>query len=401
MKNRLKLTFNNLFYNKKTNIITILCLVFCSMFMLFPAGAMHSSTIIENTSEYIANVAENHTKSGKYLGLLIEPSKDDKKVNNPYYEFHSLYAIFREGMATYAGVANADRTHSVTITDIGDGINYSFLSVDTGFGVKEYYRNDEGEMVYKQEFYPLELMFYSNHPMIIGSYSFIYISQSKADALLDKNGLEHTRINYQSLLNTLVNVNIDGVEYKFAIDNIYLEHNYFYEALHEVIGDFILGGQKYPNNIKRQGLFFLRNYFFQNKYFIEYATTLYSASDFSFSLLERNLVDNYNIDYSKVVFTINNKNVISTIFLIFSILLLLVSLCLICFGIYEFNIYHHLLTGGVLLGPYFIFWFIHLISKNAIWFSSFAVSSELWVALAFIIIYLFLLFYKKGKQPNN
>lgn len=400
MKNRLKLIFNNLLYNKKTNIIAIVCLVFCSMFMLFPAGAMHSSTIIENTSEYIANVAENHTKSGKYLGLLIEPSKDDKKVNNPYYEFHSLYAIFREGMATYAGVANADRAHSVTITDIGDGINYSFLSVDTGFGVKEYYRNDEGEMVYKQEFYPLELMFYSNHPMIIGSYSFIYISKSKADALLDKNGLEHSRSNYQSLLNTIINVDIDGVEYKFAIDNIYLEQNYFYEALHEVIGDFILGGHKYPNSIKRQSLFFLRNYAFQNKYFIEYATNLYSTTDFSFRLLERNLSNDYKIDYSKIIFETTDGNAKSTTLLVLALLLIVAAFVLMCFGIYEFNVCHHFIMGAALFSPYFIFWLIHLFSKNAIWFSNFAVSWELWIALGFVVIYLIVLFFKREKQKN-
>ena len=90
---------------------------------------MNSSTTVENTSEYLADVAANHTVNGTYAGLMIEPKDgSSKKINNPYYEFHFLYGIFREGLATYVGTVNADRSHTVKLKELDEDINFSFLN---------------------------------------------------------------------------------------------------------------------------------------------------------------------------------------------------------------------------------------------------------------------------------
>lgn len=371
--------------------------------MIFPAGALHSSTTIENTAEYLADVAENHTVNGLYAAMMIEPKDgSDKKVNNAYNEFHYLYGIFREGLATYAGVANADKSHSVKLKEIDEDINFSFLNVDTGFGVVDIKDEDGKHKYYKQEFYPLKLMFYSNHPQVEGANSFLYISQSRANSILDKYHLEHTTENYQKILNKkeyLVTLEFDGVEYKFAIDNIYLEENYFYEALNEAIGEFFLAGQWYPSNIKRQGLFFLRNYAYQNKFYIQYATKLYSLDDFDFKVLESNFKDGFKIDKSKLVYAGNKAGDIGAVtLLIFSICFLILSLLIMYFGVFNFSIMNHSLVAASALFPYLFFWILHLITKSEFLLSDFSTTSVIWCLIGFVAIYLFLFLIKRKKK---
>lgn len=364
---------------------------------------MHSSTTVENTSEYLADVAENHTTNGRYAAMMIEPNNEtDKKINNPYYEFHYLYGIFREGLATYVGSANADKSHSIKLKEIDEDVNFSFLNVDTGFSVKKYYTDESGNMIYKQEFYPLELMFYSKHPMIPGSFSFFYISQRRADSILEKRGLPHsTRDDYSKLLNTLTTVEFDGVEYQYAIDNIYLEQNYFYDALNEVMGEFFLGGARYPNNLKKQGLFFLRNYSYQNKYYIQYAAQLYSLSEFDYKILDYNFNDGFKIDESKLIYkSESNADIFAIFILVFAIVLLISAVTLLFFGTYEFTILNHAFVAGASFLPYFLFWVIHVISNNVFIFSNFSTSCELWCLIGLTVFYLVIMLIKRQRREK-
>ena len=395
---------NKILHNKRANLLSVLVLIFVSLLIIFPIGALHSSSVVENTSEYLADVAENHTTNGKYAAMMVEPNDEtDKKINNPYYEFHYLYGIFREGLATYAGSVNADKNHSIKLKEIDDDINFSFLNVDSGFGVKEYYVDDDGNMIYKQEFYPLELMFYSNHPILPGSFSFFYISQRRADSILEKRGLPHsTREDYSKLLNTLTTVEFDGVQYQYTIDNIYLEQNYFYEALNEVMGEFFLGGHRYPNSIKRQGIFFLRNYAYQNKYYIQYSTGLYPLKDFDYQILDHNFKENFTIDDSKLVYASKiNLDVLVVFLIIFAITLLIAAAALILFGRFEFSILNHICIACAVFVPYLLFWIIYAITKSTIIFSNFSTTYEMWCVVAFIAIYLIIMLFKKQKKEKE
>ena len=391
---------SSLLTNKKHNFIIIISLLFVSLLCLFPSGAVHSSSAVENTSEYLSDVAVNHTVNGQYVAMMVEPNDNtNKKVNNPYTEFHYLYGVFREGHATYAGAVNADKSHSITIKEIDEDVSFSFLSVDSGFGVKEYYKDSSNETVYKHEYYPLELMFYSDHPLIPGQFSFLYISQSRANSLLDKQGLDHTKENYKKLQNSLITLSFDGDEYQFAIDNIYYERNYFYNALNETMGEFLFGGAKYPSGIKRQGLFFLRNYAYQNLYYIQHATMQYSLADFNFKILERNFKDGFLIDQNKLIYEGNSSyNYVSVLIVAFSITLLFGVVCLIYFGSYEFNYRNNLVFAGAALLPYFIFWIIHAITKSAILFSIFSITCEIWTLVGITIVYLILYLIKRAKS---
>lgn len=382
--------------NKKVNLITILSLIFLSLFILFPAGALHSSSQVERTSEYLADVAANHTTSGKYAAMVVEPNDEtEKQVNNAYTEFLLLYGLFREGLATYATVRNADKSHSVLLKEIEDGANYSFLNIDNGYGTVPYKDH------YKHEWYPLEVMFYSDHKGVPGAVSFVFISQSKANLLLDKQGREHTEENYKSLLHSVITLDMDGKDYKFYIDNIYLENNYFYEALHEVMGDFFLGGTFYPKTFKRQAMFFLRDYAYQNKYYINHATSLYSENDFNYFILNRNFKDDFRINENNVVYFGNaNGNVACILLTILSVLFLSGAILLIALGVYEFSVKNTLIVTLSTLLPYAVFWITYLVCKNVLFFSNFATNCEIWFILAFVISYIVIFLFKRKHKTK-
>ncbi len=390
--------------NKKWGIIAIASLIFTSLILLFPAGALNSSTQLEKTANYLTDVVSNHTVSKQYLGLLVEPKDDsDKKTNDSVSEFRYLYGNFKETKATYISSINADKTHSVYFKNIDDNTNYSFLNNDHGFGTPEY----KGH--YKTEVYPLELMFLGRHlvPSELQTLpegalytNFIYISQTNADKLLIRDGLEPNEENYKSLLGKYVHLEIDTVDYFFWIEDIYLETNYFYEAVNEVIGDFFMCGG-YPKNFKKQALFFLRDYSFPNKYYIEYSTTTYSTKYYDYKILEHNLVDDYSIDQNKfIIETKTIRNVASILLIVLSVSLALASLTLVLLAKYALNVVNHIEIGGALFVPYIIFWIISLLFKNTLILSNFTTSWVIGVILGFVILYILILCYKKMSRLN-
>lgn len=379
--------------NKITTFFLVFSLIFCSLTLLFPAGALHSSTKIEATSEYIADIAENHSKNGKYAAMMVEPKDGStQKIRDSYDEFLALYGIFREGLATYSEAVNADKTHNVSIKELNNGVNYSFFHIDRGYGAEPY----KGH--YKTMTYPLEVMFNNKHPYDPKG-SFVYVSQSVADKLLDSQGKEHNEANYKSLIHYFITIEIDGKKVKYYIDNIYYEINYFYDALYEVMGDFIVGGAYYPPGVfKKQGIFFLRNYSYQNEYYINYATSIYPSTDFDYRLLERNLDKDFVVDYSRINLFVNNQfNYVCYLILSVCILLLVLSILLLIFGDFTVTLKNHLLIALALFGPYLIFFLAHLIFKNVMLFSSFSTMCCLWCCLVYIILYIFVCVIKKRK----
>lgn len=379
---------------KASFIIPLVC-IFCSILFIFPAGLFYSSTSIETTSEYIAEIAGNHTISGKYAAMMVEPNDSTTKtIRDSYDEFLYLYGIFREGLATYAEAVNSEKSHTVKISELNNNTNFSFFHIDRGYGAEPYKDH------YKTLTYPLEVMFSNRHPYDPKA-SFVYVSQSVADKLLDSEGKEHTDENYKNLIHTYITLEIDGKNTVYYIDNIYFETNYFYEALYEVMGDFIVGGAYYPPGVfKKQGLFFLRNYAYQNEYYIEYATSIYPSSDFQYSILERNLKDGFKVDYGKIQFFKNTRyDFLSIFLLVISILLLLFSLSILFFSKSALSLKKHIAVFASLFLPYFIFWIIHKLSNSTILFSSFSTISVLWFMLSFIFLYLvlFIVKYKRSK----
>ena len=396
---------NKIKKNKKINLVILLCSIFVSLSLLFPAGLLSGSTKIEQTADYLADVAQNHTQNGLYSGLIVEPNDStDKEITNSVKEFRYLYGIFKERLATYVSTMNATHTHEVHLTQVDSEINFSFLHNDSGNSYKEYNGH------YKHEVYPLELMLPADHIKKGGKEElpsgeqytgFIYISETRARELMPVKGITYDEDNpynsYKKLLGKYVTVEIDSKEYFYWIESVYLQDNYFSRAINEVVGEFIFCSA-YPSNVfKKQALFFLRNYSFQNKFYIDYLSKNYAHSDFNYHLLRYNIEDNFTIDESKLVFYSESSDAGSVVLVVFSVLLALIGL--VTFYISDFNktLMYHLLVGAALLSPYLIFLIIHFVSKSVLLFSSFSTIWEFGVVLFFVLCYILILLIKRDK----
>ena len=143
-------------------------------------------------------------------------------------------------------------------------------------------------------------------------------------------------------------------------------------------------------------MFFLRNYAYQNKYFIEYATQLYSKSDFNYKLLDYNFTNKIKLDSGRIVFFASSKGQVGCVLLtILSALLLLCAMVIVAIGKFEFVIKNHFIIAGSIFLPFVIFWIVHSISKDPLLFSYYSTSCVMWFVLAFIIFYLPLLLIKR------
>lgn len=353
--------------NKKTLKVLFMSIVIAGYSLTYIAGCFHPNTIIEETSNYLAFVAKNYTKGGNYVPLVIEP-KDAKKSQmiDPVLELYNLYDVFKGNSPSYTSIINSNHDHNIHFKDFNTDKNLSCVYVKSGFNTVEYKDH------YKHEFFPLEVMFKREK---IGPTlpRMMYISVSHANKILDLNSMEHSTENYKWLCTQSATVVIDGVDYEYSIEDIYYEYNVYYSSIKDCAGDFLFVSQGYPDTIKNQSMYFLSEYSFRNKYFIEYANNLYSTADYDYSIGINNFKEGVSLDVSKLIFAPTSKYpAIPALMVIFSILLISVSLfVLIASNISESILYSSLFLAMSLF-PYIIFRVVSLLSESVLFFSSFS-----------------------------
>lgn len=357
-------------------------LLFFGFSLLFPAGFFAPASYLDDFCEYSASLAKNHTTSGTYLSMVVEPKSFDRPMGDTRDDFTSLYGVFRENKASFAGTVNAERSHTIFLPEVyGEDRNLAFLYVTTpGFTNVEY------KGAWKHEYYPIQLMFkgVSKSP---GTYSFCYLPRSYADVLLRKSGLELTTENYESLLGKTVDITIDGASYTWTIGDIYLEVNYYYEAVHETIGDFLLVYNRFPDDMKKQALFLLTDYGFQNKFITQYANGKYNFSDYEYFFGTNNIVTSTEVDQSVFAKMNAGGNLVGLS------LLLALSLCFLVAGLVFTWLFAvpESLSGVVALAasavlPLGIFALAFLFHRNWLWFSSFTRECYLFALLVTVLL---------------
>lgn len=391
--------YKKLFQIKESNKVKIFITLISVLFLIsfsfcFISGSMNSKTKVEQTAEYVANVVKNHTKNGKYAALLVEPNeKTDKNLIDTGLELYNLYGVFRENIASYVSTVNADHQYDVRFKSISTS-NLSYVYVTSGFNTVPYHGH------FKHEYYPLELMF-KRDKMNPGFNSLIYISQSQADKILDLDGLEHSTENYQSLLNTKVVLTTNGAEKEWQIEDIYLEQNYFYDAVTECAGEFVFAwsSDAFLKGPKKQSLYFLSSYSFRNLFYFDYATALYPQSDFNYKVSDYNFLDEYKIDASMLIFSTNSQDQIgSFLILSFGILLVVSNLIIVYFLLSNIKWWYHIVFGISAITPYLVFKLIYLITGSITFFSIFATTANMIILLIAIFLYVIIVLMKKRKN---
>lgn len=365
----------------------IVGVLFFSFSCLFPAGGFNKLTENEYLAEYASNIVNDHTKSKEYASLIVE-SKDSNKYQPlpTEIEFHNLFGVFGENKANYVGAVNADKRHSIFFKDILEDVNLSFIYIqNAGFNNVEY------NGAWKHEYYPLQLMFKGKH-FFEDAFSFLYISQSQADLFLNKLGLEKNESNYESLIGTKIVILFDNIEYVWAIANIYLETNYFYDAIYDVMGNFVFGYNKYPNGINKQALYFLREHNFQNKYYFTYVKSQYPMENYSYKIGTYNIFDNFEVNNDLLIKAPFVNNTVSCLLFAFSIIGIVLSCVFMYLVRYPKKIINIFPLLAGLLVPYLIFYLIYFIKHNIFVFSylslSFYIILVLLVSSFFLIVFI-------------
>lgn len=361
-------------------------LIFASLSVSISTGFVSNDANAEILSNDISNFVKTNTNGAEYLGVTVEKnieghiySRDDNDA-----EFLRLYGVFSQKRVTFAAGFNLNKKNNISVGEFdhreGED-NYSMIYVGQTMCV-------EYEDVYKHDPYPLLFKF----PLVrkeIKQRAYdlkfsISISESRAKELLikklpEKDPDDFTDDDYlKNIIGSSISVSVDGFEQTYLIQDIYLERDYYYDCLKEMVGDFlVLTDFNYPKsgvekNLRQQRLYLFNEYPYQTEFFFDYLNSAYPDGDSIFSLVTYNFVDKdkdagFILGFRNLL---NQKsNVWGTIFIVFSILLAFLSLIYAILCEIYLNKTSLIICFITLFIPYAIFKLVFLITGNVKVFS--------------------------------
>lgn len=380
--------------NKKllSNIFNIIALSF-----VFVGGVFSKSTRFEEIADYATQVVINNTENQKYCAITVEKGKNSNDLYNADSEFHNLYGVFRQEKVTFASAINADKKHDISIENITGNLSMFYFGTIGSYEYKGHYRHTT---------FPLEFMFDEKDTYSVGRYH-VYLSQKQADQYLSSkigekaNG--YSSEDYESLISTLIPVKIDNQTFDFVIQNIYYNHNYYYDGLTEVMNDFIGINYYLPLDLRseQKHMYFMSEYTYQNRYFMNYINENYNSKEYVVKVLHNNIVDVIDDKYLLSFYysdQIANFDWLFVVCIIISVILYTISLILM----FELNIENKydsktfVLQMVLLFVPYLIFHLLSLVLHNNFLMS--AISTKINGILVFIYFLICLILHYVAKN---
>lgn len=398
------------FLDLKTSIIAFSLVLFGSVSLLV-SGSTNSDTTIYKSASYIADLVEKHNDVD-HIAVVAE-QKENGLVPDTASELRGLYGAFGNRESNYAGTINASKNYDITFADFNIDNRISFVYVQMGTQVSNK-KDDDGTVHHRMEFYPLELMFefYPNSPT--NFFSFLYLSTSQAREVIkqrypdmfDNNATMDELLNNESfvlkckeIIGTGVNIRFGETIKNYQITNIFYENDYFYNIVHNTIGEFLVGYNQYPAGYQKQATYFLNKYEYQNKFYLDYIKQRYTKDDFNFNV---SCVDLANtIDQNKALdFLENTNNFASISFLIISIVLILTAFT-IMFRFKLLNLTFIIYSFLSLILPYIFGFLLWKITGKIAFFSPYFTTVFLIYLLCISIFFLCCILIKKWKTPKK
>ncbi len=369
---------------------------FLGITLIFAGGFFSSNTRLEKISEYATKVAVEHTKNGKICALTVEKTKESGPLPDSTTEFYNLYGTFKQEKITFASAINADKRHNITINNISD--NLSFLYAGPSGTIK--YNGH-----YKHFVLPIETMFGGVDVSSVSDYA-AYISETHANKMLEnlgvlkKDGDKYTGNDYESLIKQPLKINIDGTEYTFGICNIYYQQNYYYEGVSETIGDFIMVSYYLPNNLRteQQNIYFMSNYTYQNKYFMNHINNVYSSKKYSLKVNPYNIVGEIDEElltsfyYSSSIRSLDWLNIV---FIVHGILFLALSLLCFFATLESTSKLSCFINIVWLFSPYILFSLLFILTGNVCFLSEVSCKVNAFCVLTYLTVILILFKFKE------
>ena len=348
----------------------------CSLFLI---GSINDKTKNEEVSYQLASIAKNDSFGGDYCTGIVE-KKDDSKKNlpSPYDEFLQLRGLFRHSDFVYASTYNADKSQTINLTEYSSSTNLSVLCSDRFSNWKK------SDGTYNQEVYPLYLVF-EGVKTTPGDYSWCYISESQAKAILIERNIEPITENYIKLISTSTTIVFDGEIHSVTIGDIFYERGGYFENLTKTIGEFILMPQKAPKSFKNQACYFFTPFPYQNSFYLARMYALYDSGSFSLRISELNLKNTSNVDACLKAYYHSTSAGLTALSWILFVAIIGTSLYLIylCFKKKLLSSFGNCVLIVLCFAlSFYIFRIIYLVSNSVLFFSH---SSLICFAIMFLI----------------
>ena len=388
---------------KKHSALFSVCLAIIGSTLIFVSGFFSSNTELEKISEYATNVVVEHTKNKNLCAVTVEKSSDSGVIPDSTTEFHNLYGTFKQEKITFASAVNADKRHNIVLDDVSDNLSFLYCGP---VGTIEYNGH------FKHYVLPIETMF-SDDADVSGISDYIaYISENHANALLEKSGAlkesdgTFSEKDYLSLIKQPISVTIDGQTSIFVIRNIYYQSNYYYEGLNDVMGDFIMVSYYLPDNLRseQQNMYFMSDYTYQNKYFMNYINTVYSSKKYLLKVNHYNIVGEINDDYLLSFYyspILKNLDWLNSLFIVLSVVLLLASFISLYFSLNKYPVLKCLVNFSVLFVPYLFFYMLYKTTGNVSFLSESSSKFNLFAILIYGIMIVLLLAFRNKININR
>lgn len=432
-------------FKRKETIISC-AVAFLSFSLIFPAGLLSNETKDEICAEYYSQIASKHTIGGgdkKLSGLIVEPKPDHgaSMMYDTQTEINNIWGAFKGENASFAPVINANKEVNIRFSG-EEGVkfstsNLSILYSSVGDSTEGYhYKKIYNEETHKEEMVPIDYKFqcsplatmFSSSRSGMQSQIYIYISQKQAENKLKADGVEIINEDtLRSLLNTTVDIDFNGELRTCIIHNIYLDnfkheykfpnsdkkYNYYYGTdVGTILGDFIFisiyafQSGVFPQSLVKQGMYFMSEYAYRNKFYFEYARDCYSPADYSFKYATANLKSGFVPDDIILQKAVNAGGSNVGCALLTTLLSLMFAANLIF--IFLFRLFTSPLSltliGVSSIVPYLLFRLIFAITKSVSIFSSYSTILNLVLLIILAIsMFVLVLFTKvvKKKEVSN
>ncbi len=432
-------------FKRKETLISC-AVVFLSFSLIFPAGVLSNETKDEICAEYYSSIASKYTIGGgdkKLSGLIVEPKPghDVSMAYDTQTEINNIWGAFKGENASFAPVINANKEVNIQFNgEEGQKYSVNNLSVlysSLGVAAEPYhfveqFDKETGEkkkipIDYKFQCSPLATMFPSSRNGW-QSNLYIYISQKHAENKLKSEGKEINEESFRSLLNSTVDIDFNGEIKTCVINNIYLDnfkheysfpylghkYNYYYGTdVGTILNDYVFvmlyatKSEVIPKCISsKQGMYFMSEYAYRNKFYFEYARDCYSPADYSFKYATANLKSGFVPDDSILQKAVNAVGSNVGCALLTTLLSLMFAANLMF--IFLFRLFTSPLSLALIgvssLVPYLLFRLIFAITKSVSIFSSYSTILDLVLLIILAIsMFVLVLFTKvvKKKEVSN
>lgn len=388
---KIKIQFKSMF-NKSSLSILIVSLVFLSSSIV--TGIFASKTKIEETSHYIASVVKTKVPTKDLLAITLESESSTSSLPDSYQQFNQLYNTFRQTRITFTCGFNLTQEENISIDEINPEKNkLAAIFLGPVFKSIEYHGH------YMHDLYPVELMFpLKEYDPLDPVYQKIFISTNHAHDLLEARHIpkegkdDYSKEQYESLIDSILSITVNGLLYDCTIKNIYYPDTYYVEGIYHTIGECIFTSYRFPGDLNMQNAYFMSEYDYENRFFMDYINNLYNKTEFRAKCAKQNLISPPDEDHILSFFYGNNKNNIALemIFILFSVGLLFVDIFLIFNETKKYFVEFLVFQIVVAFVPYLLFLFLYSVTGNISLFSEFglkfnAILMSVYIASSLII----------------